>query len=177
MVPMASPAGKERMRISAPGCSRKHSFTLVEVLVVLVLMAIMLGLASANFAQNPRRQMNKEGQQLAMLLQICQIQAMASGHSIGVTMSDGYYRFWQPGPDNTWVPLEHIDQLEDRRIDDRVQVLEITVNQERLPPPGRLIFTSSGINLPYSVTLELDNERVQIASNGINAAEIEGAKQ
>ena len=76
---MALPVVKDRTPMSAPGRSeRAGGFTLVEVLVVVVLMAVAMA-ASLTLVRGPQAGAAKEARQMAVLLERLALEARLSG--------------------------------------------------------------------------------------------------
>jgi general secretion pathway protein H len=75
----ASPEATVRMRISALGCSSRvggrRGFTLLELLVVLMLIAVLTSVISLSAAPDPRQALTEQAQRLGLLLTLASDEA------------------------------------------------------------------------------------------------------
>ena len=72
-------------------------FTLVEVLVVVVIIAIASGVVLANLDGDDRGRTEREAKRLAGALEHAASLAQWNGETLGVSAEGGFYRFWRQG--------------------------------------------------------------------------------
>lgn len=147
-------------------------FTLVEVLVVLVILSIAVAMIGVNFAPDPHRNLDTEARRLALLLQQARDEAMSAGSSIAFSAEPRQYRFWQrqPGPDGgakQWQAHPDGEVFRPRSLPDGITVSEVRVNMQ--PAEGeaqKIIFTPSGMTLPFRLVLASGPHHSTITGNG-----------
>lgn len=85
---------------------RTHGFTLIEVLVVLVIVAVMAGLLVFSVRDNPERELKREAQGLAALLNTAVDEAVMQSRDLGLVINDQGYVFVTFDPEEKrWLPL------------------------------------------------------------------------
>lgn len=157
-------------------------FTLIELLVVLIIIGIVVAMIGVNLAPSPRQTLQTEAQRLALLLQQARDEAMTSGRRVAISIEKQEYRFWQASANldksgessNTWIP--HSDQAlsKQRNLADAIRVEETRINQ--LPVDlhlQKIIFTPSGMVLPFRITLSDGVSRISISGNAIGQIEVD----
>lgn len=147
-------------------------FTLVEVLVVLVILGVALAMIGVNFAPDPRRNLDTETRRLALLLQQARDEAMSTGSSIAFSAEPRQYRFWQrqAGPDGgakQWQAHPDGELFRPRGLPEGITVSEVRVNMQ--PAEGeaqKIIFTPSGMTLPFRLVLASGSLHSTVTGNG-----------
>jgi general secretion pathway protein H len=160
----------------------ESGFTLIEMLVVLVIIGIVVTMIGVNLAPDPRQALETEAQRLALLLQQARDEAMTSGTRIAFSAEKQEYRFWQaptgltgkPGEaDKTWQP--HPDQAlyKPRTLAGSIIFEEMRINQQLVDKQlQKIIFTPSGMTLPFHIMLSEGALRIAISGNAIGQIEV-----
>ncbi len=157
------------MPTSVPGIYKFHSrctrgFTLIEILVVMVIMSIMLAFVVTKIGPDDKQTLNEEARRLALLLEHARDEALATGHSMGWNVEGSHYRFYQfTQPD--WSPLANDNALRERDFHAQVKLVDLEINQQKARLDDLVVFTPSGINLPFRAELEMKGQRVSIVGN------------
>ena len=141
--------------------TRQSGFTLLELLVVLVIMAIGTAMAMISMGiLDPDKDVAKESRRLKALLQMAQEQAIFQGRSIGLEITNDNYRFflYDRRPDaegnmiSLWVPMTNDEIFKTRELPDDI-VLELLIDDRdiQLPvldddeaPAPQILMLSSG---------------------------------
>ena len=157
------------MPISAPGANSGHAmkpgqrgFTLIEIMVVMVILAIMMTLVSVNFSQDNGRVLNDEASRLATLLEHAQNEAMITGKPVAWSGTTGKYQFWQLGSDKKWDKPSGDETLRERTFPIAIEFAEIKVAGTPIKLGERLIFLAGGLNQPFDITLRYDEKLLTI---------------
>ncbi len=163
-----------------------RGFTLIELMVVLVIVAAMAGLLVIGGGDNAARQLRREGEGLATLLNLAADEAVMQGIELGLFIDDDGYRFLLLDPDSgLWQPVEE-KPLQPREFERPLQ-LTFELDGERLDAqqrdhlqrlarrgggeqPPLLLLLSSGEVTPFRLTLRLAeaNAEVELRSDGFN---------
>jgi general secretion pathway protein H len=125
-----------------------------------------------NLAPDPRQNLDTEARRLVLLLQQARDEAMSTGGSIGFSAGPRHYRFWQrqAGPDDgasLWIAHVDSEVFRPRDLPDGISVSELRVNQRIADGEGqKIIFTPSGMMLPFRLELGSGTHRRAITGDG-----------
>lgn len=166
----------------APDCLCR-GLTLIEMLVVLVIIGIVVAMIGVNLAPDPRQTLETEAQRLTLLLQQARDEAMTSGTRVAFSASKQEYRFWlapstrmtvAPGEAaGAWRPHPDHELYRPRKLANSIMVEEIRINQQPVDSNlQKIIFSPSGMTLPFRITLSDGSFRVAISGNAIGQIEV-----
>ena len=162
-------------RRGAGGINTHRGFTLVEILIVLVIMGIALALVTINMMPDDKRTLAVEAERLSLLLEQAHDDAVAGAERIGWSAGDGGYRFWRADEKGEWVPLAGDETLRERTFQPGVKLVELKINRHAVAEGERLVFTPSGMGLPFDAVLALKDERIALSGDGFGAVRVGAA--
>jgi len=150
---------------------RAQGFTLVEILVVVVIMAIVIGMAvlSINVTGHDQ-QIDQEGRRIEGLLSLLHDRALIEGRDFGMRIQPVGYDFeYYDTRRGRWFPLEQEREFRKRdlpkglsfqlELDSVVVVLkpvDPNLKDDTAPPPPQIAIAASGDASPFRLTLIRD---------------------
>ena len=153
-MPISAPGSSRRARTAADPGRAARGFTLLELLVVLVIVAMISSVVVLSMRDGLTTQLEREGERLGALLEGARAQARASGAAVrwvpAASPDDAPFRFVglgaQPPPPTRW-------------LDDRVSAQVV----------GRpaLVLGPDAILPAQRVVLRLADRRLDIATDGL----------
>jgi general secretion pathway protein H len=149
------------MPTSAPGSRRRGprraaGFTLIEVMIVVAIVAIAVGLVTFSIRDPARTRLELEAARLSALLEQARTEARSGGYSV----------LWAPtagadGGQFRFVGLPPAVALPTRWLDEHVSAQVVGAPALLLGPDAILP--------PQRVVLMLDEQRIEIATDGLGA--------
>jgi general secretion pathway protein H len=127
-------------------------FTLIEILVVVLIMAIALGLIGVNLARSDRDRVRDEADRLVLLLNAAREQAILEGTILAVQFTAQGYQFLQPDARGRLVPIEGDEVLAPRTLPDDVELSAETPGAPTDVSNG-LLFDPSGVLPAFTLNL------------------------
>ena len=143
---------------AAPHGAAARGFTMIEVMVVVAIVAIAMGVVSLALRDPALSRLERDATRLATLLEMARAEARAAGLPV----------VWAPSADSRgdapqflFVGLPKGSSLPTRWLDAQVQATVLTGTSLRLGPEAILP--------PQRVSLGLQGQRVEVASDGLNS--------
>ena len=152
---------------------RTGGFTLIEVLVVLVVIAVLVSLAAVQLSPDARQGLREEATRLAALLAHAREEAIATGAPLAWQGTEAGYRFLQRGTERTWQPMHDDASLRARNLPAGVSVAAIETPGTANGGNPLIVLSTTGIADPFRITLALGEHRVRVASDGVAAPSVE----
>jgi general secretion pathway protein H len=167
MVRTSSPAVTATTPIfttDGPRCGGARGFTLIEVLVVVVLIAITAALVAVKLAPDDQHTLRNEATKLALLLEQARDEAIGTGSSVAWQPEQGGYRFAHRTPDRTWQPYAE-DPFRQQTLQTPVQMTGVEINGHLAGYQDLLVFSPVGGNPTFRIHLTVADARLRIRSD------------
>ncbi len=154
------------------GGRRPRGFTLVEILVVLVIVALVGGLALVTLERDERRVAVREAKRFAGALEFAAARAQARNETLGVS-ADRTIRFWRREPSGErWLPLDD-DVLGARILPQPLLATPLSYAGQRVAANTIVPLRASGRNEPFAFALASPAWLVVLAADPLNRVSIE----
>lgn len=161
-----------RVRGRAPA---SRGFTLVEILVVMVILAIGGAVAVASIARDERGIAAREARRFAGALEYAAARAQARAETLGVSAEGRVVRFWRRDDvTNRWSPVSDDDTLGTRTLPESFQAAPLTYAGQRVAENAIVPLKASGRNEPFVFIIVSPAFRVALASDPLNRVAIDG---
>mgnify|MGYP000365491190 CR=1 FL=1 len=161
-----------KMRKHRQTSGRIHGFTLIEILVVLLIIGVMLASIVVKAFPDERQVLRQEADRLGLLLEQARDQAFISGRSIAWSAQNEGYTFWKLNAQRQWEPIAGDQNLRARQLPPPMSVTALFINQVKVPPAERLVFSPSGLNPSFVVTLAMHQQSLQLASDSLGRIQV-----
>jgi general secretion pathway protein H len=160
---------------------RAKGFTLVEILVVLVIMAIVVSIAVLSIGTTGRdAQLDEETRRIQGLVDILHERALLEGRDFGLRVQPTSYEFVVYSADkDRWLSLNDEQEFRHRDLPrgvtfelelDSVQVVlktpDTTFSSDAPPPPPQVAIAASGEGTPFRLTLLRDATQARASVDG-----------
>lgn len=155
-------------------CKTRHrysiGFTLIELLVVLVIIGIFTSMTFVNYFPDHQKALNTETKRITLILSHASEYAKTHGRLVAFDFNDSGYRFYSRDAfSKEWKPLSDDPILRERLWSSGIRPSTLVFNQsssnqivsERL----RILFSSSGLNEDFTLTLKYDELKAMIHGN------------
>lgn len=143
-----------RQRHAVRGCALKSilGFTLIEIMVVLLIVAITIGMVGINLQRGDNNRVQEEADRIVILLQAAREEAILQGQVFAVQFDQGGYRFLRLNNKGKLDLIERDDVLSPRTLQDGV-TLSFTLDGAAADTEAGLVFDPSGSFMPFVLTL------------------------
>ena len=144
-----------------------RGFTLIEVLVVVLLVAVTVSFMVVNLGTGDRDLVRSEATRLAASIQHAQDEAVMTGRSIAwLGQADGY-RYLRRGPDRDWISFAGDDQaFAEYRLPTPVQLVRLEVAGEGVAR-AMIVFSPSALTAHARIVLAANSERAAVEVGAI----------
>lgn len=142
-----------------------RGFTLIEMLVVLMIIGVTLAMVSVNFTPDNRQVLENEAQRLALLFEQARDEAVTSARTIAWSGDSAGYQFWRRNAELKWATVVDEQIFRARGLQKPVRLADLRVNESKVGPNERLIFSPSGFNAPFALALAAGSERLTITGD------------
>jgi type II secretion system protein H len=167
--------------------SAQTGFTLLEIMLVLLIVAIMAAMVVPNMFQSSGGRAEDQARRLQQILRLASSEAMLTGVSIRWTAYADGYRFDQPDAEGEWLPMVErpfaaVTLPADARIHEvRMQGLDSSIDHVQdgdRPVLGRLLLMPDGMLTQADVALSLSGAgdrliHVRPGPGGVRLAAVE----
>jgi general secretion pathway protein H len=160
---------------------RSRGFTLVEILVVVVIMAVVISLAVLSIGTTGRdAQLDEESRRIEGLVGLLHERALLEGRDFGLRIEPSAYEFvvYEPVRDR-WLTLNEEHEFRRRdlpkgvtfqlELDSQVVVLkpiERNLTSDGPPPAPQVAIAASGEGTPFRLTLMREGTQARAAVDG-----------
>jgi len=164
-----------RRRIGSRGAhGGAAGFTLIEVLIVVVLIAITASLAVVSLRQDDRAVLREEAQRLADSFRFLQDEAIMTGAIIGWRGESQGYAYQRRTVDKQWVPLDADGGgAFVRRLPDAIRLVDVSVDGVSVDPALPILLTPSGMTPNARVVLTANRDRAIVEIGAVSRVVIE----
>ncbi len=135
------------------------------MLVVLMVIGVTLAMVSVNFIPDNRQVLENEAQRLALLFEQARDEAVTSARAIAWSGDSAGYRFSRRNAELKWVTIVDEQMFRPRELPGPVKLADLRVNESKVGPNERLIFSPSGFNAPFALALAAGSERLTITGD------------
>ena len=156
--------------------SSGHGFTLIEILIVIVLIAIAATLVTVKLQPDDRALLREEAVRLAALLTQARDEAVMTGSAIGWRGSSDNYKFYRRNEERLWQMVERDEVFHPRQLPPDVRLLEIEIGEVKAPPEHMLILSSSAANPSYRIVFAFRDARLAVRADPSAAASVENVQ-
>lgn len=144
-------------------------FTLVEILVVLVVIAIGVTIAAVAFDGGDRDRANREARRFAAALEHAAARAQARAETLGASADESAWRFWRRDDDSgRWQPLDDDGVLASRSLPAAMRVAPTSYAGRSVPPDTIVPFRPTGRNEPFTFELQSRDARLLLEGDPLN---------
>jgi general secretion pathway protein H len=160
---------------------RSKGFTLVEILVVVVIMAIVISLAIVSIGAAGRdTQLDEESRRIEGLVGLLHERALLEGRDFGLRIEPAAYEFvvYEPRRDR-WMTFDQDREFRHRelpkgvsfelQLDSQVVVLkprDRNFSSDAAPPAPQVAIAASGEGTPFRLTLLRDGSQAKATVDG-----------
>lgn len=160
---------------------RSKGFTLVEILVVVVIIAIMVSLAVLSIGVTGRDgQLDEESRRIEGLVGLLHERALLEGRDFGLRIEPGAYDFvvYEPRRDR-WLALDQEHEFRHRELpkgvtfqlelDSQVVVIKAidrNLSSDAAPPGPQVAIAASGEGTPFRLTLLREGTSAKASVDG-----------
>lgn len=144
-------------------------FTLVEILVVLVVIAIGVTVATLAYDGNDRDRAGREARRFAAALEYAAARAQARAETLGASADERTWRFWRRDDDTgRWQPLSDDDVLASRSLPDTMRIAPTNYAGRVVPPDTIVPFRPTGRNEPFTFEVQSRDARILLEGDPLN---------
>jgi general secretion pathway protein H len=160
---------------------RSKGFTLVEILVVVVIMAVVVSLTVLSVSATGRdSQLDEESRRIEGLVGLLHERALLEGRDFGLRIEPSAYEFvvYEPRRDR-WLTLDQEHEYRHRelpkgisfqlQLDSQVVVIKAidrNLAADQAPPSPQVAIAASGEGTPFKLTLQRDATQARASVDG-----------
>jgi general secretion pathway protein H len=160
---------------------RSKGFTLVEILVVVVIMAIVVAFAVLSIGTSGRdTQLDEETRRIEGLIGLLHERALLEGRDFGLRIEPAAYEFvvYDPRKDR-WMPFDQEHEFRRRdlpkgvsfqlQLDSQIVVIKAidrNLSSDQAPPAPQVAIAASGEGTPFRLTLLRDGTTAKASVDG-----------
>ena len=151
-----------------------RGFTLVEILVVLLILALAGGLAVALLDRDERGAAAREARRFAGALEYAAARAQSRNETLGVS-ADRTVRFWRrdSGGDR-WLQIDDDDTLAAHALPDPLTAAPVAYAGQRVAANVIVPLRATGRNEPFAFALASPNWHVTLTADPLSRVTIAG---
>ena len=167
MGPLTARRGTQRAR-------PPRGFTLVEILVVLVILALAGGLAAVALAPDERGTTLREARRFAGAVEYAAARAQARGETLGVSASGSTLQFWRrDDADQRWRPVAD-DILAPHALPAPLVAAAVAYAGQRVATDVIVPLRASGRNEPFTFVIGTSAWRVVLGADPLTRVTLAG---
>lgn len=145
-----------------PVPAQVRGFTLIEILVVVLIIAVLSSLLVIAASPNEGALAEMEARRLASLLELGLAEARVSGRSMAWSQEDDRYSFWYLSDDGEWTLFPDTSIFRQRTLSEQTAFQQVLVDAREQPAGNRIILAPYGTRGLIEVTLAGGNARFLI---------------